>query len=278
MSSRHLPPLADNPFLGVHYFSGQILGVDDLALEQGYHRGKGRLHTARVHGAGVVWGLRVGLRPEEGGLVVQPGLGVDGAGQEMHIEREAFVDLTTWWNDGAPAELEQTENGDGTAGFVAHVTIAARHDLSDPVVIETDGEENTEFSRIREGACLDVVLGPAPAPGAPYPRLRMLLGLLPTADPEVAAAREELQALPAAERPAVLARWFRALAAEDVMDLPGVPGDVCMVLAEVHFRVRLSDRSLVLRGDAVRVDNRVRPSHVSVAALADLLCGLGPAL
>ena len=83
----------------------------------------------------------------------------------------------------------------------------------------------------------------------------MLFGLLPATDPEVVAARDEVAALPDAERAPALLRWFRAFAAEDVMDLTPDPLDESVVLAEV-------------RGD--RVDNRVRTALLPGAVVQEL--------
>ena len=215
-------PLSDNPFVASNFFDGKLLDSRDFDLEQGYHRGRGRLHHTGLHGSGVVWGLRVSACPGGGTLTVGPGLAVDSAGRMIHLDTEAEVDLAPWCGD------------------VVHVTIVHSHRFTEPVAA---AECDPQFDRIVEGAALGVVPGRAPAPAESYLRVRMLFGLLPVTDPEVVAAREEVAALPDAERPPVLLRWFRALAAEDVMDLTPATLDDGVVLAEVQ-------------GD--QVDNRVR--------------------
>jgi len=227
-------PLSDNPFVAPNFFYGKLLDVADLELEQGYHRGKGRMHHAGLHGSGVVWGLRVGLGPGGGTLTVGAGLAVDRAGRVIHLDKEAVVDLRPRCDD------------------VAHVTITHSHQFTDPVGA---GDCDPQFARILEGATVGLVPGPAPGPAESYCRVRMLFGLLPATDPEVVAARDEVAALADAERPPALLRWLRALAAEDVMDLTPDTLDGSVVLAEV-------------RGD--RVENRVRTVLLPGALVQEL--------
>ena len=45
-------------FVRLRYFYGKRLGVSDLLAEQRYHAGKMRFHNQRLHGTGVLCGLR----------------------------------------------------------------------------------------------------------------------------------------------------------------------------------------------------------------------------
>src|SRR5215470_14276599 len=85
-----------NPFTAPQYHFGMLLGVDDLETAQAYPRGKIRLHNAWLHREGVVWGLDVGFN-KRGELSVTPGLALDGAGRELHLDATACVDLGKWY-------------------------------------------------------------------------------------------------------------------------------------------------------------------------------------
>src|SRR5574340_1141673 len=81
-----------NPYTALQFHFGMLLGVDDLETGQGYPRGKMRLHNAWLHREGVVWGFAVGLNARHE-LTVAPGLGLDAAGHELHLDRQACLDL-----------------------------------------------------------------------------------------------------------------------------------------------------------------------------------------
>src|SRR5215211_7415462 len=91
-------PLPVDPFTGLRFHFGMLLGVDDFESEQAYHRGKMRLHNGWLHGEGVVWGLLVDAPLVEGGgadlkgeLRVRPGLALDAAGRELYLAATACV-------------------------------------------------------------------------------------------------------------------------------------------------------------------------------------------
>jgi hypothetical protein len=66
------------------YFSGQLLTAEDLEAEQSYFLGGRRRDHRRLHGWGVVCGL--GVTPSSsGGVVVEPGLAIDGLGREIVV-------------------------------------------------------------------------------------------------------------------------------------------------------------------------------------------------
>src|SRR6266850_2703733 len=88
--------LPASPFTTLQYHFGMLLGVDDLEAGQAYPRGKIRLHNAWLHREGVVWGFDVGLNKRHE-LAVQPGLALDAAGHELHLDVTACVDLGKWY-------------------------------------------------------------------------------------------------------------------------------------------------------------------------------------
>jgi hypothetical protein len=79
-------------FERLRFFTGQVLGTDDLQREQDYHRDKARLHNRFLHGWGVVTGLSV--RVNQGAIVVAPGLALDCAGNELVLSTEERVSLS----------------------------------------------------------------------------------------------------------------------------------------------------------------------------------------
>jgi hypothetical protein len=68
----------------VNYFSGRLVTAEDFETEQSYWLGKHRSHARHLHGPGVVCGL--GVAPSgPGGVTVEPGLAIDGFGNEIVV-------------------------------------------------------------------------------------------------------------------------------------------------------------------------------------------------
>ncbi len=78
-----------------NYFAGRLLGAEDFQLEQDYVRERLRRHNRALHGAGIVRGLQVSVRPDGTGqrVVVQPGLAIAPDGEEIEVRCEASIDL-----------------------------------------------------------------------------------------------------------------------------------------------------------------------------------------
>jgi hypothetical protein len=295
---RQLLPIS--PFYAMHYHFGMLLGVDDFDTEQAYHRGKIRLHNAWLHREGVVWGLKVSLDSTKGEVRVARGLALDGAGQELHLEGDACVNLGAWFDkhrDDADLEVSQTR---GKFSFGAHVVIAHKACLMRqvPALLEPcDGSgADTAYSRVFE--TVEILLKPGKAPDPPpppYHRLRLLFGLdaartLPDAsvDPDDQAlleARNQVLAMPVAEQPAEWLALFRRCAAEDEMDLaPAVSqpeGETTLFPALDEEPLVLADITgitLAKNGEqwvvsAGEVHNERRPVHVATRTIQELLCG-----
>ncbi|KAF0956739.1 MULTISPECIES: hypothetical protein [Rhodococcus] len=278
-----------NPFVSNRYHFGMLLGVDDLETEQAYHRGKGWLHNAWLHGMGVIWGLRVEVRADRHEVVVHPGLAIDGHGRELRVAEVMCVDIGRWFDERRPEDLEVEDYPDGGITFTVHVELCHDSCLDRPVpsIAEPCGEASfdTAYSRAVERGLPRIVAGAVPEDPPPnYPRLRQFFGQLPVTDePDdlVGTALEEIEAADPVDRPALCLVWFRRLAAEDTMGLgpedgsgwSPVTGDGCVPLAQLQ--IHLDADGAVIDDDATTVDNWVRPSHVRTRTIQELLCHTG---
>lgn len=294
--------LATDPFRSLRVHFGMLLGVDDFEAIGAYHRGKGWLHNAWLHREGVVWGLGVHTDLARGELKVLPGLALDGLGRELHHGRTACLSLAAWYDahkdDG---ELQAEIGDDGTISFDAHVVVVfktcpARQvpALAEPC---SGNDSTTAASRVDETVELRLVPGRAPAPPAPpYHRLRLLFGLEPAhvgdngdvtpADVEVLAARDAVAALPDADQPPELLKYFRRFAALDAIDLsPATVDDgelavhtpeqepAPIVLADILGVTLTPKENGGFTVAAADVDPTVRPTHVATRTIQELLCG-----
>jgi hypothetical protein len=285
-------PLPINPFLSPSYHFGMLLGVDDFETIDAYHRGKMWLHSAWLHRAGAVWGLGVKLDTARGEVQVAPGLAVDGAGHELHLEAEACVNVGQWFdlhqNDAGFTVTTVTGGGitDGRR-FDAHVVARFKPCLTRqvPALAEPcEGSgQSTAFSRVFETIELLLLPNRATPVPAPYHRLRLLFGLDQStgssADADVIAARD------AARTPADWLAAFRRFAALDEVDLvPATDPDGTAVLfpdldSTGILLADITGITLDRRNDAWvllggTVDNTVRPTHVPTTTIQELLSGV----
>ncbi len=280
-----------NPYTSVSYHFGMLLGVDDFETEQGYHRGKQALHNAWLHREGVVWGLGVEADLDSGEIRVAPGLALDGAGNELHLELPACLDVGRWWVEARRGDPPFPSTGRAAGGVSIDVEVAARFRacLARPVpALSQDCEgadSETAYSRASEA--IDIFLRPlgTPPPAPPYRRLRLLLGI--DADPaapddaedEVIAARAA-----AADGPALVAA-FRRFAALDELELtpaedeegrssrlfPALEGEAIPLATIRGLELEPRGDGFALVGPGV-TDQTVRPVLVPTAAIQELLC------
>jgi hypothetical protein len=293
-----------NPYTAMRFHFGMLLGVDDFETEQGYHRGRTSLHNAWLHREGVVWGFGVAADLPSGELRVEPGLALDGAGEELHLDALACLSVPAWYEaHEGDADLETTATADGVE-FDAHVVARFRPCLTRPVPALAEPCEGatseTAYSRVFASVELLLVPGRAPARTLPYHRLRLLFGLdapvteggaVVTDDQDVLDAHAAVLALDEAERPPAFLEAFRRFAALDEIDLlPATSGPddepllfparerTPVVLADVTG-IRLAQAGDTWRLTAAAVDTSVRPAHVATSTIQELLCGalLAPA-
>jgi hypothetical protein len=126
------------PLERLRFFSGRLLSADDLQQEQEYFLARLRRHNRFLHGWGVVSGLGVSLSGKDT-LVVQPGLAIDCAGNEIVLSEKSELCVK------------------GMAGKLylvlkyAEIHIAPTPSFSDP-----NDSDATEFSRVRESAQVEL--------------------------------------------------------------------------------------------------------------------------
>ncbi len=86
------------PFSRNHYFTGKLLVERDFTDEQRYYVEKLRHHHQRLHGWGVVCGLRVKEHANAGCrdrfVCVEPGTAIDCCGHEIIVREETCLDFT----------------------------------------------------------------------------------------------------------------------------------------------------------------------------------------
>ena len=155
LACAELPP----EFVRVRYYYGQRLGVMELNDEAAYHAGKHAFHNARLHGIGVVCGLRaeryVTTVPGAATTVlrVRRGVALDACGREVVVGVDQCIDVAAWFarNRTRPALSGWTAN------TTQQLTVALRYREcpSDPAIAPRDpcGCDNggCELARIREG-------------------------------------------------------------------------------------------------------------------------------
>jgi hypothetical protein len=69
----------------VNYFTGQMLGVDDLTAEQDYVRARFRRLNLAQFGVGIVSGLAVSVSKDGNSINVAPGLAIGPSGDEIAV-------------------------------------------------------------------------------------------------------------------------------------------------------------------------------------------------
>jgi hypothetical protein len=298
-ASGELLPLS--PFYALRYHFGMLLGVDDFETEQAYHRAKIRLHNAWLHREGVVWGFNVTLDHGRHEIRVKPGLALDAAGHELHLEADACVNIGEWFamRENDPGfEIKTDEDGGKT--FDAHVVIRFKACLTRqvPALLEPcdNGSTGTAYSRVFETVEILLLPNLSPPRAYPYHRLRLMFGLdEPNKEEESGGADDDqavleiltaIQELPKARQTAAYLKAFHRFAALDGIDLrpatsedgartllfPGRDNDL-LVLADIAgIKLAKQNGGWTLAEGAV--DTSVRPSHVATSTLQDLLAAL----
>jgi hypothetical protein len=165
-------------FVRVRYFFGQRLGVMELNDQAIYHAGKMAFHNARLHGYGVICGLRVQKQKPPAGtkstvVRVSTGAALDPCGRELVVGIDQCIDVAAWF----AKNRTRPELAGWTAGTTQTLRVAIRYRecTSDPAPAPRDpcGCDNggCEYGRVRESFELALFTKDekicAPAPFAP---------------------------------------------------------------------------------------------------------------
>jgi hypothetical protein len=188
-----------SPYDSLKYHFGMLLGVDDFETEQAYHRAKMRLHNAWLHRQGVVWGFGVSVNNDRGEIRVKPGLALDAAGHELHLEADYCINIGEWFAANKEKDPDfNLEPGSFSARVVICFKACLNHQV--PALLEPcdTGGTGTAYSRVHETLDIRLLPNRAPDPVYPYHRLRLLFGL-DAANPLGQARFDELIALEAAQ-------------------------------------------------------------------------------
>jgi len=281
-----------NPFNALQFHFGMLLGVDDLETGQAYPRGKIRLHNAWLHREGVVWGLNVSFNSRNE-LAVDPGLALDAAGHELHLDRQACLDVGLWYtaHKDDPG-FTFTDSSDGKKVNV-HVIAKFKACLTRPVPAMVEpcagAQADTAYSRVFETVELLLRPGLSQPKDRGYHRLRVLFQVEPDSAPyaDVKTRRDTIQALPLAQQPAAYLQALREFAALDEIDLKPQAATAtgpASIFPEDPTEVVLADiADLIVKpgagGDwaiAAPIPTpivTIRPSHIATATIQELLCG-----
>lgn len=280
-----------NPAVALRATYGMLLGEQEFRDLMGNPRGKQMLHNAWLHGSGVIWGFGV-VRDGDHDLRIAPGLALDGLGRELFHEATTCLDLTQTVRTAAPESgCDKTTTYCLVAEFDSCLS-DPRPTLADPCDVT---RTHDDWSRVVERVRFELRPGPCPArPFCGYPRLQILLGLVPhdasDAGREAVEARALVLAATAADRPAELLRQFRRLAALDCVDrapareagdcvstlFPATDDGCAVVLACVEIDVRYRDGCPELAD--LRIDPTCRTALLPTCAIQDLLCAAAPVL
>ncbi len=91
------PKCEFSPFLRNHFFTGKLMTARDFSDETLYHSERMRHHNARLHGWGVVCGLKVKAHDNpscrDRFAVIEPGTAIDCCGNEILVAEAATVEL-----------------------------------------------------------------------------------------------------------------------------------------------------------------------------------------
>jgi hypothetical protein len=145
-------------FIRVRYYYGQRLGVMELNDQALYHAGKMAFHNARLHGSGVVCGLRaerekpIAPATQSTVLRVSAGAALDPCGREIVVGVDQCIDVAAWFaKHRTRPDLEAWVPG---KAYPLLVAIRYRECPSDPGPAPRDpcGCDNggCEYGRVRE--------------------------------------------------------------------------------------------------------------------------------
>jgi hypothetical protein len=103
----------------LRYFFGKHLSVADFMDEQRYHIAKQSFHNQRLHGTGVLCGLKVSLLDGAGAIIrVGKGAALDRCGREIVVGFDQCIDVDAWYRAEHQRHREEDPQSDWPAGHL----------------------------------------------------------------------------------------------------------------------------------------------------------------
>jgi len=154
-----------NEFRRPRYFHGMLLDDKDFLAEQAYHASKRRLLNRNLHGSGVVCGLDLNAKCGSQAIEVTPGLALDCCGNEIWVANAVALDLAKLLppkdSPKDKQECKVVEDESLTNSKSYYLGIRYQEKGSDPESVYLAGcdcgERTCEYSRYKEGFCLEIV-------------------------------------------------------------------------------------------------------------------------
>ena len=151
-------------FIRNHFFTGKMMGAAEFRTETHFHSEKMRHHNVRLHGSGVVCGLKVKQHPspdcQKRYVIVEPGSALDCCGHEILVAQEEIVDIA-----GLPQVKALTKDA---ALHALQLCVRFRECPTEdvPVLYDECGCDDTKCApnRILESFGFDVLVDPPLAP------------------------------------------------------------------------------------------------------------------
>ena len=158
MSQVPCPQCDIGPFTRNHYFTGKLLVEADFTDEQRYHREKLRHHEQRLHGWGVVCGLKVKEHEKcpDRFICIEPGTAIDCCGREIVVREQICVDFTQL--DGFQVLKKSNDADPRTLQICVRYKECPTEEI--PVLFDDCGCDDTQCApnRILESFDIDVVV------------------------------------------------------------------------------------------------------------------------
>ncbi len=161
------PRCGFGPFTRNNYFTGKLLTERDFTDEQRYYMEKFLHHYQRLHGWGVVCGLKVKQHENpacrDRYVCIEPGTAIDCCGHEILLLNEECVDITQL----APVneiKKEEEDNPDSGKAHTLQICIRYKECPTEkiPVLYDDCGCDETQCApnRILESYDIDVIVDP----------------------------------------------------------------------------------------------------------------------
>ena len=173
-SQTSCPACDIGPFVRNHYFTGKLMLERDFSDETRFHMEKLRHHHQRLHGWGVVCGLKVKQHEQEQCrdrfVCIEPGTAIDCCGREIVVHEEECIDITQL---EAIKALKKKEADDRERPpHTLQIRICYRECPTEeiPVLYDECGCDDTKCApnRILESYYVDVIVDPPPPPDSPH--------------------------------------------------------------------------------------------------------------